>query len=841
MTYHRKFLFGLLALVFLLACTQAPEQRVKDATVLIIGGDADGSIRNGSGFFVERDKIATNIHVIAGARMVFAVGKAKVYNIEKITGYDIDRDLVVLKVEGKGDPLEISEGKINEPVFVAGYPGGAYDVTRGKVHGIRNSDKQLRLVPEDFPENRGTSVVSIGNSGGPVLNGKGQVIGIAVSELEDFSFASTSMALKSLLNSDEQNLTDWQKREPIRAVVYEMWGHKKLEDRDYDLAIEGINKAIPLYPYADAYTIRGQAKSALKRYQEAVKDWDDAIGLIPDNFTVYFLRGIAHLNKGNYGHAIQDFNKTLELNPDHAEAYRHRGVAKKRKPNPDYAGAVDDYTEAIKRNPKDARAYNNRGNVKLNRDDYDGAFDDYTEAIKRNPEHVYAYLNRGIAQAKKPNPGYVGALDDYTEAISLNPDYTQLGQVYLNLGDMLKNLGQYEKANLNFAKAYYCLGRADANSDNYQKAIGKFDKSIALNPDDKTYYARGNAKQKSSDYKGAIQDYTAAISQNSDYAEAYYARGDVRLLLGDESDYQAADADFKTAIKLNLNYPEAYYKLGITRHRLGEYQAAINAFDQAIKLKNPAIYAEAYRARAEAKETSQKNIEAKVDVIIAYNHWGNEAYKNGDYEEAIENFEKSLGLSKNLERAKSFRASAYDGLGKIKEKLGSHKANLADLEGARSLYKEAIQNYDEAIKLAAKNDLAYHYTNRGLARLLRGAVRDHNGVIEDYQASLHDFNRALEQKSNFTFSYHFRGTVRYLLGYAKAKHGHSKEARKLYESATEDFKAAIKLDSNGALHHAGLGVANAARGKAKAARAAFEKMKQLEATSENRQTKHYEH
>ena len=830
MTYNRKFLFGLLALVFLLGCTQTPKQRAKDATVLIVSGDADGSIWNGSGFFVERDKIATNIHVVAGARIVFAVGKTKVYNIEKITGYDIRRDLVVLKVKGKGNPLEISEAKINEPIFVTGYPGGTYDVTKGKVHDIRNSDKQLRLVPEGFPENHGTSVVSTGNSGGPVLNSNGQVIGIAVSIGENFSFAITSMALKSLLNSDEQNLTDWQKKDPILAFVYEMWGHEKLESRDYDLAIEGINKAISLYRYADAYTIRGQAKYNLKRHQEAIKDFDAAIELIPDNFTVYFLRGIANLKKGNHGNAIQDFNKTLELNPDYAEAYRHRGIAKKRKPNPDYAGAIDDYTQAIKRNPKDARAYNNRGNVKLKRNDYHGAFDDYTQAIKRNPKLAYAYLNRGNAQAKKPNPDYAGAIDDYTQAINLNSDYTLLAQLYLNLGDMQKNLGQYEKANLNFAKTYYCWGRSDANSDNYQKAIRTFDKSIALNPDDKTYYAPGNAKQKSSDYAGAIDDYTQAINLNSDYAEAYYARGNVRLLLSDDDAYQAADADFKTAIKVNLNYPEAYYKLGIAQQRLGEYQAAINAFDQAIKLKNPTIYAEAYRARAEVKEILQKSVEAKVDSIIAYNHWGNEAYKNGNYEKAIEYFDKSLILSKNLERAKNFRASAYNGLSRIKEKLGRHKADLADLEGARNLYKEAIQNYDEVIKLAVKNDLAYHYTNRGVTKLLRGAIGDHSKTIEDYQAALHDFNKALEQKSNFNFSYHFRGTVRYLLGYAKAKHGHSKEARKLYELAIEDFKAAIKLADN-ALHYAGLGLANAARGKAKAARAAFEKMKQLEAES----------
>ena len=149
----RKFLFGLLALGFLLSCTQTPQQRAENGTVLIVVGNANG-IGRGSGFFVERDKIATNIHVVDSG-MVFVVGRKKVYNIEKVTGYDPDRDLVILKVSGKGTPLERSEGQIGKPISVMGYPGGGYKVTKGKVHGIRKSDNQLRLVPPGFSSKQG--------------------------------------------------------------------------------------------------------------------------------------------------------------------------------------------------------------------------------------------------------------------------------------------------------------------------------------------------------------------------------------------------------------------------------------------------------------------------------------------------------------------------------------------------------------------------------------------------------------------------------------------------------------------------------------------------------------
>ena len=74
MTYNRKFLFGLLVLGFLLSCRQTPQQRAENGTVLIVVGNTDSNVGFGSGFFVERDKIATNIHLVDSG-MVFAIGR----------------------------------------------------------------------------------------------------------------------------------------------------------------------------------------------------------------------------------------------------------------------------------------------------------------------------------------------------------------------------------------------------------------------------------------------------------------------------------------------------------------------------------------------------------------------------------------------------------------------------------------------------------------------------------------------------------------------------------------------------------------------------------------------
>ena len=855
MTYNRKFLFSLLALGFLLSCTQPPQQRAENGTVLIVVGNTDGSVGTGSGFFVERDKIATNIHVVADSGMVFAVGSKKVYNIEAVTGYDPDRDLVILKVSGKGTPLELSEGQIDEPISVVGYPGGGYKVTKGTVHGIRKSDKQLRLVAEGFPNKSNDPVVTYGNSGGPVLNSEWKVIGIAVSGVEDFSYAIDSSTSNALLDSlEEEKLSDWQKRESIRAYVYAAWGGKKLKSEDYELAIEALNKAIASYPRANDYDKRGDAKSNRRQYQEAIDDYTKALELKEDAHT-YYNRGNAKLNSEDYAGAIQDYDKTLELNPDHASAYGNRGVTKA--DQRDYTGAIDDYTKAIELKKDYAQAYYNRGNARLNIEDYAGAIQDYTKAIKLKADPAEAYYKRG--DAKRKSGDYAGAIQDYTETINRSPKNELMHAAYNNRG-YTKELGQDENANLDYAKAYYYEGKANSSKGNYQVAIQYFDKSIKLKPDYATYYARGKAKQKSGDYEGAIQDYEKVIKRKPDYAEAYFQLGMTQVRL---DNYAVAGNHFEKAIEKKPEFAEAHYKLGVMRHRLGNYKEAIDHFSKAIELKKPVIYAKAYKARGRVQEDLGNEAEAKKDYAKAHHAWGNEALERAEYQEAIENFDTSLESDPEF-------TDAYGARGETKGKLSRSKAALGDLEGAQNLYQEAIEYYDKAIDKAIKlqsENVLFYYNDRGMTKLLHGAVRDHNdrsGRIEDYEAAIdEDFTKVIEVYTMlledirghngameeyqvaieaftktityFANVYRLRGMARCLLGYAKANQGRSKEAREQYKEALTDFKEAINLDPKNASHHKGLGLANAALGKAKAALEAFEEAKKKEEETETAQ------
>lgn len=172
------------------------------STVLLVMEDSNGQpLSLGSGFFVRDGEIASNLHVVEGAARGYAklVGQKTKYDIEGITSVDAERDLVVLKISASGSQtLSLSNSdavQVGEPVYAVGNPQGLEGTfSQGIVSSIREvgTDKLLQI----------TAPISPGSSGGPVLNGKGEVIGVSVATFrggQNLNFAIPSNYLKTLL------------------------------------------------------------------------------------------------------------------------------------------------------------------------------------------------------------------------------------------------------------------------------------------------------------------------------------------------------------------------------------------------------------------------------------------------------------------------------------------------------------------------------------------------------------------------------------------------------------------------------------------------------------------
>lgn len=142
-------------------------------------------IGSGTGFAVSNDGyLVTNNHVIKGCRAVIAAspvisGEANILDIDE------KNDLALLKVNFKPTGiLNLSKqpADLMEDIYVAGYPFGlnvskTIKITKGIVSslsGIGHNDNQIQI----------DAAIQPGNSGGPIIDIKGNVVGVAVSKLD---------------------------------------------------------------------------------------------------------------------------------------------------------------------------------------------------------------------------------------------------------------------------------------------------------------------------------------------------------------------------------------------------------------------------------------------------------------------------------------------------------------------------------------------------------------------------------------------------------------------------------------------------------------------------------
>ena len=381
--------------------TEQLAEKALAATVFLEMKDSTGTTLSfGSGFFVKPNQIATNFHVIAGARQGTAklVGKDTRYQIKGIVATDKENDLAVLKVTAYGvTPLPLGDSdtvNIGAKVYVAGNPKGLEGTFSDGLISRRESYPKKRLQM--------TAPISPGSSGGPVLNSKGEVIGISVSvhralDAQNLNFAIPSNYLKALLAKARPAKPLSQNSQSISAETYFLRGNAKYGLGLYDAAIVAYTLAILLEPDdAAAYYNRGLAKYNLDQYFAAIADYDMAIRLKPDDAAAYINRGLAKADLKQYFAAISDYDMAILLEPDDAAAYYNRGNAKVGLEQ--YFAAISDYDMAIRLEPDDAFAYINRGLAKENLKQYAAAISDYDKAIRLKPDFAHAYLYRGLAK-----------------------------------------------------------------------------------------------------------------------------------------------------------------------------------------------------------------------------------------------------------------------------------------------------------------------------------------------------------------------------------------------------------------------------------------------------------
>jgi tetratricopeptide (TPR) repeat protein len=132
-------------------------------------------------------------------------------------------------------------------------------------------------------------------------------------------------ACTRLIEADGRSKADLSTFYLHRGIAHRLTGK-------YDRAIKDYEQAIRLDPdNAQAHHSRGTVYYLRGQFDRVIKDADRATALDPKYAIAYEQRGLAFYRKGQIDRAIAEFDKTIELLPKRALALYARGVALRRK------------------------------------------------------------------------------------------------------------------------------------------------------------------------------------------------------------------------------------------------------------------------------------------------------------------------------------------------------------------------------------------------------------------------------------------------------------------------------------------------------------------------------
>ena len=165
----------------------------------------------GSGFFIDKNILVTNFHCVAGAeRVEFKIaGNEEVYKGAKVVKASDDYDLAIIKTKQDFPFVKVDslgKEKVGSKIYAIGNPRGLEGtISDGILSGKRDNEgiEYLQI----------TAPINSGNSGGPVLNDKGEVIGVSTFTFRNSQNLNFAMPIKYISQCKDVELV-----KPIKSA-----------------------------------------------------------------------------------------------------------------------------------------------------------------------------------------------------------------------------------------------------------------------------------------------------------------------------------------------------------------------------------------------------------------------------------------------------------------------------------------------------------------------------------------------------------------------------------------------------------------------------------------------
>ena len=418
-----------------------------------------------------------------------------------------------------------------------------------------------------------------------------------------------SRGVEAINNNNAEEALDYLNKEinehPDNGYAFAWIALVRNYNEEFGRALTAANVAVKKIPSKDkeykafAYGTRAQVYLNLEDTIQALKDYSQAINIVPDDDRFYNQRAQVYYEQGKYDLADKDYLKMISLKEGDVMGYM--GIGRNANAQKRYEDAIKQFDYVVKLEPNYSSAYSFRAESYIGLKKYNEAIDDVISALGIDRDRKAFYELQELADSafeqtvaklkvqkiKEPNEQswdydlgivyeraakYNKAIAYYKESLEKESNIitaSRISSCYDDLGDYDKALEYCNQAiALDSVKTNCLYEKANIldNAGRTQEAIKTMSDYIANTPDEPAgYYQRGWFKDHFGDIEGALEDYTMAITLQPNVAYAYLNRGVLYRLKGENA---KAESDFKQVVRLD-SIPEeadcsfyAYYYLG---------------------------------------------------------------------------------------------------------------------------------------------------------------------------------------------------------------------------------------------------------------------------------------
>lgn len=594
------------------------------AVFIVQAYDNNGELlKFGTGFFIdENGTCITNYHVFENSSIIKIVTINNLsYPIKEIIKSSRNHDLIVftIEVENKVDFLKINKTipLKGESVITIGNPIGLnWSVSEGIISGIRETTLGNILQI--------TAPISHGNSGGPLLNKNGEVIGIATFNIADgqnLNFALHIGILDSIYSND---------------LLFESIGKNAKIPDDIEIAKSYLDSLIWIYDteleenrisnssilnHIENYIIK-YPKSAHGYYAKAkfynfinpTKAFDffsRAIDTEPQNPLYYMFRA-AFLIYESPLYMVDSLNKKMQMAINDSKIYGSFSIQKltysykliarcyvvldeKEKAIEYYSKYIDDIISSGKYPNDLSTTYISRAHLYWDKNDFEKANIDYDKAISLNPIcNNYLWKVEFLIDYEKYNEASKILLDEcITDHDYIN--FYNKSLILLKINGDLNKARHYIKKAISiieegnfvweFEKYYRLSAIINESNGDHVETLKDLNKLIEINPSLKSDFEICTwiieKKFELDDYIGALNNVNSLIEKFPERPYLFETKG---LILSRLNDDIGAIKSYSRAIEINNSDGRLYRLRGLSKYYSGDKIGACSDWSKAGEL-----------------------------------------------------------------------------------------------------------------------------------------------------------------------------------------------------------------------------------------------------------------